>query len=403
MNRASPPAALPGAGPDSFSGVLAQAMVAPGLAASDSTKPAASVTEHSEASRAPAASEPEQEEPTTPPVEVPDPSQGLLLTAPELAPQLPELAPFQGPAGQPAPPAPFLLPGDQSSDIPAVPDKGDPLTPIGSPPGLSGPSSTEVSSPPGAPPSRPAAPTPPASVPGPLAAAWKPPLGASGGDERATLPLPASGDAVLPPSMPDASAIPPPSAFAAPPTLLSGRAPTPELAPPPPAVQVGPALASFTIRAAQPGAPQSMVIRLDPIELGRVQVSIERLPGAPARVDLIVERADTLLLLLRDQPQLHRALDLAGVPATDRILQLHLAPQGAAPPSTASDPTAPDANGQFGSGFANGQQAGDPHARSAPHRGPSHQGPGLGAASHADDPASRPAAAWRRAGVDIMA
>ena len=151
-----------------------------------------------------------------------------------------------------------------------------------------------------------------------------------------------------------------------------------------PAAQVGPALASFAVGAAQPDAPQHLIIRLDPAELGRVQVRIERTPDGPARVELVVERPDTLLMLLRDQPQLHRALDLAGVPAADRTLQFQLAP--AFTPGTATP--------QFSSDSGPGQ-----------HRPgqPKQHGPNNANTAFSDDPASRPAAAFRRAGVNIMA
>lgn len=151
-----------------------------------------------------------------------------------------------------------------------------------------------------------------------------------------------------------------------------------------PAAQVSPALASFVISAVQPNAPQHLIIRLDPAELGRVQVRIERTPDGPARVELVVERPDTLLMLLRDQPQLHRALDLAGVPAPDRTLQFQLAP--AATPGTATS--------QFNAESGPGQ-----------HRPgqPKQHGPNNANTSFSDDPTTRPAAAFRRAGVNIMA
>ena len=151
-----------------------------------------------------------------------------------------------------------------------------------------------------------------------------------------------------------------------------------------PAAQVGPALASFAISAAQPNAPQHLIIRLDPAELGRVQVRIERTPDGPARVELVVERPDTLLMLLRDQPQLHRALDLAGVPAPDRTLQFQLAP--AATPGA----TTPQFNADSGPGQHRPGQ-------------PKQHGANNANTAISDDPTIRPAAAFRRAGVNIMA
>ena len=70
------------------------------------------------------------------------------------------------------------------------------------------------------------------------------------------------------------------------------------------------------------------MIRLAPTELGHVQVRIERPADAPARVVLAVERPDTLMLLMRDQPQLNRALDAAGVPPDGRTLQFALGQSG---------------------------------------------------------------------------
>ena len=156
-------------------------------------------------------------------------------------------------------------------------------------------------------------------------------------------------------------------------------------APPPAAAQVGPALASFAVGASHPGAPQHLTIRLDPTDLGRVQVRIERSPDGSARVDLKVEKPDTLLLLLRDQPQLHRALDLAGVPSTERTLQFHLAPPDAASPGgMAAQSNADGGHGQH--------RPGQPHSgRFAAHGAPS-----------SGEPIPGPAT-FRRAGVDIMA
>lgn len=171
------------------------------------------------------------------------------------------------------------------------------------------------------------------------------------------------------------------------PSAATTRAPaTGEPEPASAAGQVGPVLASFAVSAAHPGAPQNMVIRLDPAELGRVQVRIERSAEGPARVELVVERADTLLLLLRDQPQLQRALDLAGVPSADRTLQFHLAP----PDTAASGQLAAQANADHGQGQ---HRPGQPQ---------SNRSGFAGRGSNLSEPISGPAA-FHRAGVDITA
>jgi len=183
--------------------------------------------------------------------------------------------------------------------------------------------------------------------------------------------LPSAGVAAL------HAAAPPPS---------TPHLPAAEPAAPSPAGQVGPALASFVVSAAsQPNAAQHLTIQLDPGELGRVQVHIERAPDGPAKVELVVERPDTLLMLLRDQPQLHRALDLAGVPAADRTLQFQLAP-AAANPSAAT----PQFNADSGPGQ---QRPGQPRQHGANSGNP----------ALSDTPILRPAGAFRRAGVNIMA
>ena len=87
------------------------------------------------------------------------------------------------------------------------------------------------------------------------------------------------------------------------------------------ASQVAPALVSL---AHAPDGAQRLTLRLDPPELGQVQIRIERPQDAPARVEITVERQETLTLLLRDQPQLQRALDQAGIPADGRSVTFHM-------------------------------------------------------------------------------
>lgn len=211
-------------------------------------------------------------------------------------------------------------------------------------------------------------------------------------------PLPAAASVATP----DAAPVPMPVPVPVPASVALHPAPAPSQAPahssaagapafPPAAAQVGPVLASFAAGAAHPGAPQHLTIRLDPLDLGRVQVRIERSPDGSARVDLKVEKPDTLLLLLRDQPQLHRALDLAGVPSTERTLQFHRAPPDT---TTAASSTPGGMAAQADAEGGHGQQRpGQPHSGRFATRG---------TAISLDEPMSGPAA-FRRAGVDITA
>ena len=73
---------------------------------------------------------------------------------------------------------------------------------------------------------------------------------------------------------------------------------------------------------------QSLTLRLEPADLGTVQIRIDRPIDAPAHVDVSASHPDTLTLLLRDQTQLQHTLDQAGVPPEGRTLSLHLTGQG---------------------------------------------------------------------------
>jgi flagellar hook-length control protein FliK len=72
---------------------------------------------------------------------------------------------------------------------------------------------------------------------------------------------------------------------------------------------------------------QRLTLRLEPADLGTVQVRIDRPAEAPAHVDISVSRPETLTLMLRDQAQLQHTLDQAGVPAAGRTVSFHLAGQ----------------------------------------------------------------------------
>jgi hypothetical protein len=222
----------------------------------------------------------------------------------------------------------------------------------------------------------------------------------------------AAGDTpqpVLPAQEPPAAASPQPadasSAGAAapqPPAEPAQQATAPATTPPAsattptrptsPAEQLAPAL--VRIGHASDGA-QRLTVSLNPPELGHVQVRIERPSEAPARVAITVEKAETLTLLLRDQPQLQRALDQAGVPAEGRSVTFHVAPADPAPHSEPG-PAATQ-------GVAAGGQSGDgSHGATRNGGQPAHRQAGGSADAETEFvPATAPR--WIRAGLDITA
>lgn len=177
----------------------------------------------------------------------------------------------------------------------------------------------------------------------------------------ATSPVPVQPAPVVPP--PVASAVPVP-------------------VPPGPAAQLGAAFVALP--SGKDGSPQSLIIRLDPKELGRVQIKLERTADGPARVDLAVERPDTLLLLMQDRSGLDRALTEAGIPPNGRTLSFSLGD-----PGTGSGPGS-------GSGGGSGGQAAHGGGASTGHHAPD------GGWPDGRERRSREAA-WVRAGIDITA
>ena len=78
---------------------------------------------------------------------------------------------------------------------------------------------------------------------------------------------------------------------------------------------------------AQSGANR-FEIRLDPPELGRIDVRLDIDRHGNVRSHLVVERSETLDLMRRDAPQLERALQDAGLKTGDGALQFSLRDQG---------------------------------------------------------------------------
>lgn len=102
----------------------------------------------------------------------------------------------------------------------------------------------------------------------------------------------------------------------------------PRAAPPaPPVRQLAPMAVALAF-AARDGESSSLSLSLDPGELGRVEVSVERHGGHTA-IHLSAERPETLVLLQRDQRELERALSQAGIGTEGRSLEFSLSGQGA--------------------------------------------------------------------------
>ncbi len=143
-------------------------------------------------------------------------------------------------------------------------------------------------------------------------------------------------------------------------------------------------LAPALIQLSSGPSGSAVTLRLDPAGLGHVQVRIERDASGAATVQVTAEHPETLRLLLADQPQLHRALDSAGLPGQGRSLDFTLAP--------------PDAG--FAANAGGGGTSDGGGASRQPGRGS--RGPGLGTMAQ-DDVAFSVQSAWQRAGVDITA
>ena len=196
-----------------------------------------------------------------------------------------------------------------------------------------------------------------------------------------------------PAAQPLAQPTPAPAAAShAPPPLAPSPVPQAVLQPlpSPPSAQLGSVFAALT-GAGNTEAPQSLVIRLDPLELGKVEVRIDRSSGGPARVELAVERTDTLMSLLQDRPQLDKALDQAGVPTEGRTLQFSLSSQGSSHGSSASlAGFGPGSNGGSGGhGAGHGAWGGRTYSGSGDSSG--------------GEPRRNTRGIWLRDGIDITA
>jgi flagellar hook-length control protein FliK len=217
------------------------------------------------------------------------------------------------------------------------------------------------------------------------ASAARPMQAATPGDPA--IPAPAKSAAALP-AMPLAVAESAPASIApasiAPasiatasiaPAAAPSRADTP-VAAGSPAGQVAPVL----VQVAHAAAGHQITLRLNPDELGQVTIRIDRAADGTASVQVMAERPETLKLLQADQPQLHRALDNAGLPPDGRSLNLSLATS--------------DSGGHSGGSGSN-------PGGNARQDNPTSQSTALPRGLGPTEPGVPPG--WQRAGIDITA
>ncbi|EIZ81620.1 flagellar hook-length control protein [Methylobacterium sp. GXF4] len=128
---------------------------------------------------------------------------------------------------------------------------------------------------------------------------------------------------------PDPSALAPQAAVGTSPgvTQAAVLAPNPMQAPPDPAVPIGQVPMTIGLRSL--AGSSEFQIRLDPAELGRIDVKLE-IDKARGTVTthLVVERPETLAMLQRDAGQLQQALSQAGLDPSGGGLNLSLRSDG---------------------------------------------------------------------------
>jgi flagellar hook-length control protein FliK len=151
-----------------------------------------------------------------------------------------------------------------------------------------------------------------------------------------------------------------------------------------PAAQIAPTLLTLAKTA---DGNQQVTVRLNPIELGMVQIRLDRAPSGTTHVQIVADRPETLQALQRDQPALHRTLDEAGIPGAGRTIAFHNAhsepsasgsngsPQGSSPPHSSA--------GRSASSGPGGSSGGASSRGGYPGRGanPSSSKPATGAAA----------------------
>jgi len=128
-----------------------------------------------------------------------------------------------------------------------------------------------------------------------------------------------------------------------------------------PATQLAHAVASLHVGA---DGTSHTTIKLDPAELGQMQIRISRAQDGTSSVSVAVERPDTLATLQNDLGHLHQALDRAGI-SDQRSVTLHLAATDQPGSQTTGSGAGSMAQGGFQQGARQERQQGGPVAKTA--------------------------------------
>jgi len=205
--------------------------------------------------------------------------------------------------------------------------------------------------------------------------------------ERATITVEAASDAVATPAQSAAHQTASPGEGASSPQRLEQAQIAPATVQVAPIDQVVPAVVK--ILGATDGT-QSVTVRLQPSELGQVQIRVDRSNEGMAHVSIMAERPETLQMLQRDEPRLQQTLDLAGVPSNGRIVTFQATPPDQVGASASRPDSMEAGNGGSGQGQSEGawRESGD-----------GQQNSGNGPASDERQARER----WYRAGLDITA
>jgi flagellar hook-length control protein FliK len=94
---------------------------------------------------------------------------------------------------------------------------------------------------------------------------------------------------------------------------------------------------AFEIAASARSGKSRFEIRLDPADLGRIDVRIDVDRNGQVTSHLTVEKPETLSMLRQDAPQLQRALDDAGLKTGDGGLQFSLRDQSSSGQNNGSE------------------------------------------------------------------